>query len=356
MTTQSSSLSFAWRVLIAALVVALVVIVLLFIGALADVMMLVFAGVMLAVFLDGLAGVVQRRARLSHGLSLALVCVVLLAVLGGFIWLAGPAIGEQASQIGDRIPVALAHLRSWLAKYEWAQPMLAKLETPGQVMSSISPGGDLVARVTGVVSTVFGALTDVLIILIIGLYLAIDPRLYIDNLIKLVPPARRQRIHEVVQQIGRALKLWLIARVASMAAIGVITGVGLMIAGVPLALALGVIAGLLSFIPYIGPILSFVPAGLIAMSESSTTLAYSLIVVGIAQLLESYLITPLISKRMVSMPPALLIAVQVIMGALMGLMGVLLATPLAVALIVIIQMLYIEDVLGDRVRLIGDRH
>jgi predicted PurR-regulated permease PerM len=355
MTAQSSSPSFARRVLIAALIVSLVVIVLLFLGALADVMMLVLAGVMLAVFLDGLTGVVQRRAHLSHGLSLALVCVALLAVFGVFVWLAGPAIGEQASQIGERIPAALSQLRSWLAEYEWAQPMLAKLETPEQVVSSLSPGSEVLGRVTGVFSTAIGALTDVLIISIIGLYLAADPRLYIDNLVKLAPPARRQRIHEVVQQIGRALKLWLIGRVASMAAIGAITGVGLMIAGVPLALVLGVIAGMLSFIPYIGPILSFVPAGLIAMSASPTTLAYALIVVGIAQLLESYLITPLISKRMVSMPPALLIAVQVIMGALLGLLGVLLATPLAVALIVIVQMLYIEDVLGDRVRLIGDR-
>jgi predicted PurR-regulated permease PerM len=355
MTVQSPSPSFARRVLIAAVIVALVVIVFLLFRALADVMMLVFAGVMLAVFLDGLTGVVQRRMRLSHGLSLALVCVALLALLGAFVWLAGPAIGEQASQIGERLPMASSRLRSWLAEHDWAQPMLAKLESPAQVVSSISPGGELVGRVTGVFSTALSALANVLIILFIGLYLAADPRLYIDNLIKLVPPGRRSRIHEVVQQLGRALRLWLIGRIASMTAIGVIAAIGLMIAGVPLALVLGVIAGALSFIPYIGPVLSFVPAGLIALSESPTTLLYTMIVILIAQLLESYLITPLISKRMVSMPPALLIASQVIMGALLGLLGVLMATPLAVSLIVIVQMLYIEDVLGDRVRLIGDR-
>jgi len=355
MTAPSSSPSFARRVLTAAVIVAFVVIVFLLLGSLADVMMLVFAGVMLAVFLDGLTGVVQQHAHLPRGLSLALVCVSLLAVLGGFIWLAGPAIGEQFGQIGERIPMAVSRLRSWLAEYEWARPMLAKLESPGQVMSSISPSADVVGRVTGVFSTAFGALANVLIVLFIGLYLAINPRLYVDNLIRLAPPPRRQRLHEVAQQLGRALRLWLIGRVTSMSAIGVLTAIGLMIAGVPLALVLGVIAATLSFIPYIGPILAFVPAGLIALSESPTALVYTLIVFLIAQLAESYLLTPIIERRVVSMPPALLIASQMIMGAFVGLLGVLLATPLTVSLIVIIQMLYIEDVLGDHVQLIGDR-
>lgn len=355
MTAPSSSPSFARRVLTAALIVAFVAIVALLLGSLADVMMLVFAGVMLAVFLDGLTSVVHRRTHLRRGLSLALVCVALLALLGGFVWLAGPAIGEQFGQIGQRIPMAVSQLRSWLAEYEWAQPILAKLDTPSKVMSSISPSSELLGRVTGVFSTALGVLTNVMIILFIGLYLAINPRLYIDNLIKLAPPPRRQRIHEVVQQLGKALRLWLIGRVTSMSAIGLLTAVGLMVAGVPLALVLGVIAATLSFIPYIGPILSFVPAGLIAVSDSPTTVVYTLIVFLIAQLSESYLITPIIERRVVSMPPAVLITSQLIMGAFVGLMGVLLATPLAVCLIVIVQMMYIEDVLGDRVRLMGDR-
>lgn len=355
MTAQPSSPTFARRVLTAAVIVALVAIVVMLLGSLADVMMLVFAGVMLSVFLSGLTGVVHRRTRLPRALSLVLVCVVLLTLSGGFVWLAGPAIADQASQIGERIPMAVNQLRSWLSEYEWAQPILAKLDSPSKVVSSISPSSELLGRVTGVFSTALGALTNVLIILFIGLYLAISPRLYIDNLIKLAPPARRPRIHEVVQQLGKALRLWLIGRVTSMSAIGVLTAVGLMIAGVPLALVLGVIAATLSFIPYIGPILAFVPAGLIAVSDSPGTVVSTLIVFLIAQLSESYLITPIIERRVVSMPPALLITSQLIMGAFVGLMGVLLATPLAVCLIVIVQMLYIEDVLGDRVRLIGDR-
>lgn len=355
MTAQPSSPSFARRVLTAAVIVAIVAIVVMLLGSLADVMMLVFAGVMLAVFLSGLTSVVHRRTRLPRALALVLVCVVLLTLSGGFVWLAGPAIADQASQIGERIPMAVNQLRSWLSEYEWAQPILAKLDSPSKVVSSISPSSELLGRVTGVFSTALGALTNVLIILFIGLYLAISPRLYIDNLIKLAPPARRPRIHEVVQQLGKALRLWLIGRVTSMSAIGVLTAVGLMIAGVPLALVLGVIAATLSFIPYIGPILAFVPAGLIAVSDRPGTVVSTLIVFLIAQLSESYLITPIIERRVVSMPPALLITSQLIMGAFVGLMGVLLATPLAVCLIVIVQMLYIEDVLGDRVQLIGDR-
>jgi predicted PurR-regulated permease PerM len=138
-----------------------------------------------------------------------------------------------------------------------------------------------------------------------------------------------------------------------MGVVGLLTGVGLLIAGVPTPLALGLLAALLSFVPYVGPILSFIPAVLIALTVSLTKVFYVVLVFGIVQTLESYLVTPLVQRRAVSLPPVILITAQIAMGVLAGATGVLLATPLAVCVIVLLQMLYVEDVLGDEVHVLG---
>lgn len=351
MAPRSVSWSFPRRVLVAVLVVAAFLLVV----YMAQVMLLLFAGVLLAVFLDGLASYLSARTPLGHGLALAVVGVVLIGLLVLFGWLAGPDIVEQIAQLGERIPVAITRVRAWLGQHSWGQSLLERLRSPEDLLSSLPISGSTVGQITGAFSAAVTSVVNTLIVLFLGIYLAIDPRLYIDGVVRLVRPERRQRAGEVVQQLGRALRLWLLGRLASMTVIGVLTAIGLLIAGVPLALTLGLIAGVLSFIPYIGPILSVVPAGLIALSESPTTMLYALIVYGAVQLLESYLITPVIERQVVSIPPALLIFAQLLLGVLMGLLGVLLATPLTVAIIVLVQMLYIEDELGDEVPLIGGR-
>ena len=353
MAHWSASPTFAQRVLVAASIVALVAIVVVLLASLAEVMMLVFAGALLAVFLDGLASALSRHTPLPRGVSLALVCLALLALAGGFGWFVGPQLVAQLGALGERLPVAVSSVLGWLEQHDWADPIVARLRSPGELVSSFARE-DVVGQVTGAFSSLFGVLAGALLVGFIGLYLAVNPGLYVDNALKLVPSRRRPRAGDVVQQLGRALRLWLVARLASMVVIGALTAIGLQILGVPLALALGVIAGLLSFIPYIGPILAFAPAGLIALSESPTTLLYALILYAVAQLLESYLITPIIERRVVQLPPALVITVQVIMGVLLGLLGMFLATPVAVIAIVLVQMLYVEDVLHDDVQVLGD--
>jgi predicted PurR-regulated permease PerM len=197
-------------------------------------------------------------------------------------------------------------------------------------------------------------LTSGLVVIIIGLYAAATPTVYINGIVRLLPPSRRQRGRAVLRALGQALRWWLVGRIASMAVVGVLTAIGLWVAGVPLAFVLGLIAALLSFVPYIGPLAAVIPAALVALAEDPTKVIYVFALYGAVQLLESYLITPLIQERAVSIPPAVLIAAQVIMGVLAGAAGVLMATPLAVVLIVLVQMLYLEDVLGDSVSTLGE--
>lgn len=139
-----------------------------------------------------------------------------------------------------------------------------------------------------------------------------------------------------------------------MALIGILTHIGFLVTGVPLALALGFLAGVLSFVPYIGPILSLVPTLLVASLQGATLALYALAVYGIVQFAESNLISPVIQRRTVSIPPAFLVTAQVLGGVLAGGIGILLAEPAAVVVAVLIQTLYIEDVLNEPVSVIGE--
>lgn len=344
--------TYTQRVLIAAGAAVGIVAAVYFVWQLARVFMLIFAGVLLAVILNGLAMKLAHRTSLPRGAALATVIAVTVAFFVGIGLLAGPRLTEQASGLAERLPQAVNQLRDLLIQqHGWAQQLLQQAPRPEQMLTS---GSGLASQVLGVFSTAANALTNALIVLIIGLYLASNPGLYTQGTARLVPRGRRHRAGEVLAAVGHALRWWMVGRGASMAVVGVLTGLGLLIAGVPLAFSLGVIAALLSFVPYIGPIAAAVPAILVALTVSPTKALYVVGIFAVVQLLESYLITPLIQEQAVSIPPALLISAQVVAGVLAGLLGVLLATPLAVTVTVVVQMLYVEDTLGDRVEVLGD--
>lgn len=338
------------RVLIAGGTLLALVLATLVLRHVASVLLLIFAGVLLAVFFDGLTSQLQKRTGLARGWCLGLVVLlgVFFAATG---WFAGPRIDNQISQLGERIPSAIERIRSTINRYEWVRSLMAGSSGSEQGMSF---SGQAMSFVAGGITSAVGVLTSGLVVIIIGLYAAATPAVYIDGALRLLPPSRRDRGRDVVQALGQALRWWLLGRIASMAIVGILTAVGLWIAGIPLAFVLGLIAALLSFVPYIGPIVSVVPAALVALAESPTKILYVLIIYGAVQLLESYLITPLIQERAVSIPPAVLISAQVIMGILAGAIGVLMATPMAVVFIVLIQMLYLADTLGDPVATLGE--
>jgi predicted PurR-regulated permease PerM len=193
-----------------------------------------------------------------------------------------------------------------------------------------------------------GGLTNLLIVLIVGLYLAVEPGVYLRGFLRLVPPRRRPRTREILLAVAHALRQWLLGQLLAMAVIGLASGLGLWLLGVPYAAVLGLVAALFAFVPNIGPILGLIPALLVAAGVSAWHPAYVLALYAAIQTLESYLLTPVIQRRAVDLPPGLLIVVQVAMGLAAGVLGLLLATPLAAAAMVVVRMAYVEDVLGDR--------
>ena len=194
-----------------------------------------------------------------------------------------------------------------------------------------------------------GAVADFFVIIFLGIYLAAAPEMYVNGLVRLFPIPRRPRVRVVLEKLGTNLGHWLWGQMLSMAVVGTLIGIGLTVLRVPLGLALGVLAGLLNFIPIVGSLVSAIPAILLAFLVSPWHPVY---VVGLYVLvntvIESHLLMPLIQRHAVNLPPAVAVIALLLMGKLFGFLGLLLAIPAATALLVLVKTVYLENVLGDR--------
>ncbi|QGZ37897.1 putative PurR-regulated permease PerM [Pseudoduganella flava] len=318
-----------------------------------DALLLVFACILFAILLYELAGLLRKRLHVHRQVALALVVAMLLLVFGVGGWLMAPQIGEQADKLGAAVPEALHRLRAAMEQQPLLKRLMSSMPSPEQMQKQLT---QLVPNAGLFFTGLMGALGNAVIILFVGVYFAAQPHLYIDGLVTLVPPRKRARAREVMDELGRTLARWLLGKAASMLLVGVASAAGLALLGVPLALILGLIAGLLDFIPYLGPLMAGVPAVLIAFSDSPQQALYVVLLFGAIQLAEGYLLSPLIEKRTVSLPPALTIVMQLLFGALFGMAGVALATPLTAVLAVLVSMLYVQDVLKDPVRTPSQRN
>jgi len=347
---MSSQRPFANRVLITVGIVAMSILVMYFFVVLSRVLLIVFAGVLVAVGLGGGADILRRRTALERPGALAVVITLVVLVpflLSGII---GPALMGQINDLIVQLPEAVARFRARLADQEWAKRIIAEPDAIRDLMPSPK---QVMGGVTSAFSRTLGVVANVFVILFIGIYGAAAPGSYVSGVVHLTPKRNRVRAQEVIDALAHALRWWLVGRLTMMTVVGVLTTLGLWIAGVPTPMALGLLAALLSFVPYVGPILSFFPAVLVALMVSLTKVLYVAIVFGLVQTLESYVITPLVQQRAVSLPPVILITAQIAMGVIAGATGVLLAAPLAIVVIVLLQMLYVEDVLGDSVHVLG---
>lgn len=316
---------------------------------LAKVLLVLFGSVLFAILIDSMTRALCRVLPIPRTPTLIVTVLLVLGVLGGTVWLMGPGITEQLAQLSAKLPEALGTLKAWLAERVWGAGLAEQID------GLKAAGAGSVERVTQALASVAATATYTVLIVIIGFYLALDPRRYVDGFMHLIPRTSRAAIKTVLAALRRSLGWWLIGRGASMLVVGALITLGLWIIGMPLALSLGFIATLLCFVPYIGPVLAAVPALLLALTEGMQMVALVALVYWIVQFLETNFITPLIEDRAVSLPPALTIATQLVMGTLVGLAGLLVATPLLVCLIVVVQVLYIRGALGVDVPVLGSK-
>jgi predicted PurR-regulated permease PerM len=305
-----------------------------------DVLLVVFAGALLGVFLHVGGGFIARHTRLPHGLGV-LAFVLLLIGAGALLGLlAAQPLAEQANELWRQVPATVGSMTERLSHYSWGQELLQRLQP--EKLNLPSGGGRSAFTILG---STFGALGDVVLIVFLGLYFAIDPGLYRRGIVLLLAPSLRPKAERVCQEIAETLRGWLGAQLTAMAVVGSLTGIGLWLVGIPLAPLLGVIAALLAFIPTIGPVLSAVPGVLLGLSQGGSGALLALGVYVGVQSLETYLITPFVQKRQVNLPEALTIVAQLGFGLLFGFMGLTLATPIAAVLLMLGRRLYVDDYL-----------
>jgi predicted PurR-regulated permease PerM len=204
------------------------------------------------------------------------------------------------------------------------------------------------------VMSIGGGVADTLIVIFGGIFLAAQPRFYTVGAIKLVPPAKRALIGEAMGDSERALRMWLRAQLIAMVAVGFATGMGLWLLGVPSALALGLLAGLLEFIPFAGPVIAAVPAILLAMVVGPDLALWTIaLYIGIQQF-EGNLLQPLIQQYAVDLPPVVLLFSLLGFGMLFGVLGIILAAPLTVVSYVLVKRLYVQEALGTKTPIPGE--
>jgi predicted PurR-regulated permease PerM len=306
-----------------------------------------FIVILLAIFLHGLAEIIGRFVRVSEGWLVLIVSAILIAILAGAITFLAPDVADQVRDLRVRLPQSASDAANYISQFGWGRTLLEQLPSVNDVRQKIDVSS-LLSGVGGFFSSTMGAVGNFFIVILLAIYLASEPRFYVRGFIRLFPKTRRHRATQVMGTVGETLRWWLIGKVASMIFIGLLTWIGLSILGVPLALTLGLIAGLLSFIPNFGPIISALPALLLAFVASPITAVYTLgLYVGV-QLIESNVVTPLIERETVELPPALTIVFQLALAVLVGGLGLVLATPLLAVIMVLVQMVYLQDVLGDK--------
>lgn len=312
-----------------------------------DVVLLVFGAVLAAVFLRGLADPLRKVIKVSETKSVLIVSFLLLLIVAGAISALAPSINEQVQNLRVELPKSAREVGNFVSKNNFGRTILKQLPSADSVMAKID-GGSVLSSVGGFFSSTVGAVGNFFILLLLAIYLATEPRFYADGLTKLFPIGSRPRVRHVLDEIGVTLRWWLIGKTASMIFIGLLTWIGLSIVGVPLALTLGLIAGLLSFVPNFGPIVSALPAILLAFIDSPIKALYVALLFIAIQIVESNLVTPYIERQTVELPPALTVFAQVALSVFLGGVGLVLATPLVAFVVVLVQTVYIEDVLGDR--------
>lgn len=297
---------------------------------LAQPLLLIIGGIVFAAMLDGGTRLLGRALPIGRQWRLLIVA---LSVLGFLMWvvvLAGTQLIEQYETMRSIIEQQIDRMSSWAAELGILQHPEQFTEIGKQVVGSLG-------RVTSAVTSVFGAIASIIMIVVIGVFLAIEPRLYERGIAWMLPIRNRNRFYGTLSEIGATLRRLMAGRLAAMFFEGVLTYVLLWAGNLPMAALLGVLTGLLAFLPNIGALISGSLMILVGFSAGVDTGLWAIAVYLIVHTLDGYLIVPMVAKRSVDLAPALVLAAQLIFGALFGILGLALADPMVAMLKVALE-------------------
>ena len=293
-------------------------------------LLLLFAGILLAVLLDGLSRPLMRWTGMPKPFALSLVVLGIGVVLLLVAWSAGPVLMLQLKELGRSLTQIVTSLGQEAANQAGQSDVLRNLDWSALIGLLPSPWG-IASGATVVAGTIIGVIASILIVIFFGIYLALTPELYVSLVLRFAPAGRRDELRGVLEEMGAVLHRWLKGQLLAMTLVGGAAYLGLLFLDVPLAFVLALLLGMFEFIPYIGPILGAAPMLLVGAGQGMDILLWVIGLYLVVQLLESYVLTPLIQSRAVSLPPAVVILSQLVFGALFGVLGLALATPLVAA-------------------------
>jgi predicted PurR-regulated permease PerM len=305
------------------------------------VLLVFFAAAIFAVPLRAAALGIARRARVSATAGLAAVLALVVLAVAAIVWGWETLIAAQAAQLMAALPAAAASVAHALREEPWASRISALTPDPGVLLTG---AGGLVGALRGFLGGTLAGLVNVAILIFAAVCFAAEPRTYVDGLLRLVPPPRRARVDAVLAEAGGTIAFWLAARLISMVTIATISGVGLALLGIPDALALGFLAGILAFVPNVGPIAAAVPSLLLAAPLGWQRAFAVVVLYWLAHAFDDFLVIPIAERRVVRLPPALTIAAQLVLGLASGVLGIMLAAPFVAVCIVLVRRLVVEDV------------
>ncbi|WP_422003215.1 AI-2E family transporter [Reyranella sp.] len=341
MQVAPSDRSFYWRLLATAAFVCGLYLV----WRLYFLLLLLFAAILVATLLTGFAGFVARHTRLSERWALVVVTLGLAVLLAGATYLFGARLQVQFAHAMERIPGAIDAAGEWIDVSNAAEKLSQALSDSGirYVPQAASVGYGVLSTVSAAILVVAGAL-----------YLAADPGVYRRGLSKLFPRPMRPEILRLMDTLGTTFRLWFLGQLVSMVLVGVLSAGAYWLIGLPIPFALGALAGITNFVPIAGPFLGGAPAVLFAFTQDLSAVAWTVGAIFVIQQVDGNVVSPLIQRQVIRLPPAVLLFALVAMGILFGWLGIILAAPLTVAAMVTVQKLWVREVIGDEVEVAGE--
>lgn len=322
----SISRGFLWR----ACVLALIFVLIWYAGA---VLLATFAGLLVAIILRMLTRLVARATKLSSGWSFAIVLLLIAGLIVLASILLAPRIITQGAEIMRVIPQAIVRLRDSLSKHDWGRYI-------DRTLSNAAGGMDIGAKLSKWATGLVSAISTGVIVIAIGVFAAANPEFYEQWILRYIPDEPRNKVRALLEDLEDTLRWWLIGQLVPMSVLGVGAFIGLWLLNIPLAFTLALFTALMLFIPYVGSVISLIPAALVALMQGpGKMIAVIVLYLGI-HALEGYVVTPLVQRRAVHLPPVITILAQFLMWTIAGLLGVVIATPLAAACLTLLNFFY----------------
>lgn len=332
---NGNNYTYPQKLWIAGGIFALIIIVLLLIKATFSVFLLILAGTLIAVFFHGFSNLIHRKLNFKQSLSLALAVIITILFITGISWLIGAKVQSQIAQLTETLPSTIENAKTQINKNPIGQKIIENVSSPASQAKAK-------AMASTFFKSTFGVLGDMYVILFIGIFFTVSPRLYKNGLVKMVPPRGREKAKDIVERLGTNLQKWLKGKLFAMLVVFILTAIGLVVLGIPMWLALALVAGMLNFIPNFGPILAMIPAVLVALLIGPATAGLVAGLYILIQVIESNFITPLVQNKLINIPPALIIIAQLLVGTISGGWGIILATPLMLIVMILVKELYLK--------------